>query len=223
MAEDRHYRIVRASGPVAPDCSWNKPAFRNASVTSLEFFMGARPHPMPSVRVKCVSTPVSLSVIFRVVDHHVRCSVTDYQGPVYGDSCVEFFFTPGTDLAQGYFNIECNCGGTLLFHHQTARGRDRVAVSAVDAERLAVSHTMPRVVEPELPGPVEWCVEYAIPFDLLARYAPVEAPGPGAVWRGNFYKCADRTTHPHWLTWAPVPLPEPDFHRKEYFGTLLFQ
>ncbi len=185
--------------------------------------MGDRPSPMPRVQVKCVWSPECLSVIFKVTDHHVRCAVTEHQGPVWRDSCVELFFTPGTDLAAGYFNVECSCGGTILFMHQTARGRDRVPVSIGDVERLSPAHTLPRVVEPEIPGPVEWCVEYAIPFDLLSRYAPVEVPRPGVRWRGNFHKCADGTSHPHWLTWAPIPLPQPDFHRKEYFGTLLFQ
>ena len=34
--------------------------------------------------------------------------------------------------------------------------------------------------------------------------------------------CADRSSHPHWLTWAPVDCPQPDFHRKEFYGTLEF-
>jgi hypothetical protein len=40
---------------------------------------------------------------------------SSYQGDVWTDSCVEFFFTPGPDLDDGYFNIEANCGGTLEF------------------------------------------------------------------------------------------------------------
>ena len=39
----------------------------------------------------------------------------------------------------------------------------------------------------------------------------VISPSPRAVWRVNFYKCADDTSHPHWLTWSPVELPDPKF------------
>jgi hypothetical protein len=177
---------------------------------------------MPEVRVKLAWMPDSLSVIFRVVDHHVRCVATGLHGPVWEDSCVEFFFTPGTDLGEGYFNIECNCGGAVLFMHQSERGKCRVRVSPADVGTLRVRHTMPEIVEPEIPGPVAWCVEYNVRCDVLRRYAPVAVPAPGVRWRGNFCKCADGTSHPHWLTWAPIRLPEPDFHRKEYFGTLLF-
>ena len=43
---------------------------------------------------------------------------------------------------------------------------------------------------------------------------------PKAV-RGNFYKCGDKTAHPHFVSWNPVGTPSPDFHRPEFFGELL--
>jgi hypothetical protein len=222
VAQESVYRVARATEPAVPDCRWDKPAVKAASVLALESFMGGRPSPMPTVQAKLVWRQDNLSVIFKVLDYHVRCVATTLNGPVCADSCVEFFFTPGPDLEEGYFNIECNCGGTVLFMHQSERGKDRVPVSPADAAALHVSHTMPEVVEPELPGPVAWSVEYTVPYEVLTRYAPVAVPAAGARWRGNFHKCADGTSHPHWLTWAPIPLPRPDFHRKEYFGTLLF-
>jgi len=58
---------------------------------------------------------------------------------------------------------------------------------------------------------------------LLKRYCPVITPSPQAEWRVNFYKCADDTSHPHWLTWSPVDLPEPNFHHPQSFGILQFE
>jgi hypothetical protein len=40
--------------------------------------------------------------------------------------------------------------------------------------------------------------------------------------RGNFYKCGDKLPVPHYLSWAPIATPRPDFHRPEYFDTLMF-
>jgi hypothetical protein len=222
MTEAPVYRVARASGPIVADCRWEKPALAEAPVLSLECFMGERPSPMPVVQARLLYDRECLHVIFHVVDHYVRCLVEDYQGPVWGDSCVEFFFTPGSDIGEGYFNIETNCGGSVLFMHQTARGRDRVPVAASDAETLSIARTMPRITEQELPGPLAWLVEYRVAFNVLARYAPVSLPAPGVTWRANFHKCAETTSHPHYLTWSPILLPRPDFHRKEFFGTLLF-
>jgi hypothetical protein len=130
---------------------------------------------------------------------------------------------PGSDPREGYFNIEANCGGVLLFRHQLARGVERHEVSPEDASLLAVAHTLPARVDPELPGPVTWLVSYRVPFDLLGRYAPVVRPRAGVRWRANFYKCGDETSHPHWLAWSPVEVLKPDFHRPERFGTLVFE
>jgi hypothetical protein len=164
-----------------------------------------------------------LHVIFRVEDRYVRALAERYQDPVCNDSCVEFFFTPGTDLRSGYFNIEMNCGGTVLFRHQHGRGVEQREVSEEDARRLEPAHSLPSRVDPELPGPVTWLVSYRVPFEVLARYATVERPRPGVSWRANLYKCGDATSHPHWLSWSPVDVPAPDFHRSEFFGTLRFE
>jgi hypothetical protein len=56
----------------------------------------------------------------------------------------------------------------------------------------------------------------------LERYCPVRPPEIRGRWRVNFYKCADRTSHPHWLTWAPVDSPAPNFHLPDAFGIMEF-
>ena len=44
---------------------------------------------------------------------------------------------------------------------------------------------------------------------------------PGIHFRGNCYKCGDRTEHPHFLAWNPVHTPTPDFHRPEFLGEMI--
>jgi hypothetical protein len=53
---------------------------------------------------------------------------------------------------------------------------------------------------------------------VLERYVGPLAPLAGQVWRGNFYKCGDRTSHPHWAAWSPVD--ELNFHLPRCFGAL---
>jgi hypothetical protein len=45
----------------------------------------------------------------------------------------------------------------------------------------------------------------------------------GHVARANFYKCGDETETPHFGAWSPVQTPQPDFHRPEFFGRLVFE
>jgi len=238
--------VHRAAMPPAPTPDWNAPAWRDVPCLEIALPVGgavarpgggavarpgggavARPgggavaH-RPHTVARLAWDDECLHVVFRVEDRYVRAVVDRYQGPVCTDSCVELFFTPGTDLSEGYFNIEVNCGGVVLFHHQHGRGVPHAAVAEQDGRRLGVAHTMPARVEPEIPGPVTWLVAYRVPFEVLERYAPVARPRPGAAWRANLYKCGDATSHPHWLSWSPVEVPAPDFHRPERFGTLGF-
>ncbi len=216
------YKVLRAPERIEPDARWEKEAWDGVPSLCLSHWMGEPPAHRPATEAKLLYDETFLYVIFRVKDAFVRCVVADYQGPVCTDSCAEFFFTPGGDLRDGYFNLETNCGGTVLFKHQLARGERCVAMDAELGRSLAVAHTMPGRIEPEITEPVTWCVEYRIAPAALAAYARVTTPGPGVLWRANFYKCGDSTSHPHWLTWAKVDRPKPDFHRPEFFGELEF-
>jgi hypothetical protein len=184
--------------------------------------MGQRPEHLPNTRVKAVYDDDHLYVLFRVEDRYIKAVAQGHQSPVYQDSCVEFFFTPGTDLSQGYFNLEVNCGGTVLFQHQTARGKDTIRIADDDVDMIMVAHSMPAVIAREIQEPRAWMLEYRLPLSVIGKYAPLTRPRPGAVWRANFTKCADHTSHPHWLTWSAIDRPTPDFHRPEYFGELIF-
>ena len=153
----------------------------------------------------------------------MRAVAPKNQGRVWEDSCVEFFFTPGPDPAAGYMNLEMNCGGTLLFsaHARDPRGE---GVTDDDRDRIEVARTVPtRIVEPEITEPLTWVVEYRLPIDVIDKNLRTTRPGPGVRWRANFYKCGDKTSHPHWLTWSVIDRPEPSFHVPECFGTLLFR
>jgi hypothetical protein len=162
---------------------------------------------------------------FRVEDRYVRCAHTGFNDKVYTDSCVEFFVKPRPD--RGYFNFEFNCGGAFLISYITdpARTPDGFRkferLSAELASHIRVYPSMPPVVEPEQETPVTWQLGFAIPLFVLEHYTQEVATGPSQEWTGNFYKCGDKTSHPHWASWNPVR--ELNFHAPECFGTLVFE
>lgn len=198
-------------------------AWRSVAPITLDHYMGAAPCHRPTTEIKLLYDEAWVYVFFRVHDRHVVARASDHQDMVCVDSCVEWFFTPGPDLDDGYFNIETNCGGTMLLHHQQARNTDERIIPRETIDTMDIHHSLPRRVTPEIAEPVIWTVSYRVPISDLSRVAEVTRPGPGVVWRGNFYKCADESSHPHWLTWAPIDLPEPDFHQKGFFGTIRFE
>lgn len=211
--------------PRAPGISigWNQPPWQDIRPERLCNWMGEKPDHFPQTEVKVAWEETAVHLFFRVEDRFVRAIATHHQQSVCGDSCVEFFFTPGPDIFPGYFNLEMNCGGTMLFHFQPREDREGIEIPRSDCEKITVAHSLPKMVEPELQERVVWTVAYSLPVSLLEGYCPVTPPSPDVRWRVNFYKCADKTSHPHWLTWAPVDFARPNFHLPRSFGILAFE
>ncbi len=217
------YRVTKLSGPIEIDANWDKPAWDKIKPLLISQHMGEEPAHRPQVLAKLAWDDDALSIIFRVEDRYVRAVAREYQDTVCGDSCVEFFFTPGTQIGRSYFNIEVNCGGTMLFWWHP-EGGDAIPVVVEDFKSVEIGHTLPKIVDPEKEEPTAWAVEYRLPFAIVKKYCPdAVKPAPDAVWKANFYKCADATSHPHWLTWSFVNYPTPRFHLPEYFGALKFE
>ncbi len=217
------YRIQRAETPFGLKDKWDKGQWAKTEALQLTHFMGTQPEHLPDTRAKLLYDDNHLYVFFRVTDQYVRAVAKTFHDPVYQDSCVEFFFTPGKDLGEGYFNLEANCGARFLLHHQIARGENQREVAVEDCRKIEIKASLPQTVDPEMTEPMVWTLHYALPIELLKKYAPVEAPAPGVSWRANFYKCADHSSHPHWLTWNCVDKPDPDFHVPHCFGTIVFE
>ena len=107
-------------------------------------------------------------------------------------------------------------------YHQVSRNHCSKELSDNDLDQIQIASSLPKLITKEIKQPVTWTLEYKLPFSILAKYTEVITPARGVEWKANFYKCADRSSHPHWLTWSIVDLPKPDFHRPEFFGTLIF-
>jgi len=218
------YTVKRAKGSITIDGNWNKSAWKDVEPLELTYYMGERPEHLPKTQAKLVYDDDAVYVIFRVEDQYIRAVAQKHQDMVCRDSCAEFFFTPGTDVAKGYYNLEMNCGGIMLMYFQVVPRQPRTKLTPEDFEQIQVAHSMPTQVDPEITEPTVWTVEYRIPNTLISKYAndPV-LPAPGVTWRANFFKCGDQTSKPHWLTWSYVDRPKPDFHVPECFGTLTFE
>jgi hypothetical protein len=179
----------------------------------------------PGVRVRGAYDATGLYWRFDVHDRFVRSVVREHNGPVCTDSCVEFFFQPAS--FEGYINIEANCGGTLHVGcsptsvSSATPGNGSRPLPPEEIAGLVVRTSLPETVEPELPGPVDWWAVMTIPFSVVTSVTGASAPQPGDLWRGNFYKCGDRTSHPHWAAWADIGALR-NFHQPERFGTLRF-
>ena len=66
----------------------------------------------PEVQFRIAHTDDAILVHYKVKESSVRAVAAGDNGAVWEDACVEFFSIPAGDGI--YYNVECNCVGTLL-------------------------------------------------------------------------------------------------------------
>lgn len=149
-----------------------------------------------------------LWIRFLVEGDYMRAEGKHDQDPVWQDSCVEFFVQVG----DKYRNFEFNCLGVCL----SAIGPDRYTREPLGADKLSgiIRYASFSLNNPPVEGSLyDWSLTVGIPLDLIQLT-------PGSRFRCNFYKCGDKTKIPHYVSWVPINVPAPDFHRPEFFGEL---
>ena len=217
------YCVRRAAGPVALDGAWDSAVWHRAGTAPVAHCVGGDFEHQPVTQARVLYDDQALYVAFRVEDRYVQAAAQTWHDKVCRDSCVELFFTPGEDTSVGYFNFEINCGGVMLAHFQPAPGENIRQMPLELCETIDIWSSMPHQVEPEIAEPTTWQVAYRLPLAILGHFLKITPPQTGVRWKANFYKCADKTSHPHWLSWAPIDTPGPNFHRPDSFGALLFE
>jgi len=217
------YNVHKLTQSMKIDADWNKPQWQNIKEIDINNRMGDKPLFTPTVKAKMMYDNENLYLIFHVNDRYVRCRVTDYNGPVYEEPAVEFFFSPDPAFPDRYFNLEINCGGTPLMHYNDFSAKTHNPLELEDIYKVEIAHSLPRVVDPEITEPVTWTIEYKIPLAMLEKYSKIIYPKPGISWLANFYKIAEKGTNIHFLTWSVVDNPEPDFHLPRFFGNIKFE
>ena len=166
----------------------------------------------PFAHGRIARTEDALVVDFRVSGLDLRARNLEDNQQQWEDSCVEFFVEdPDGSL---YYNFEINPLGKVL----AARGASRTGrVQRPREEMQQILRTAQLEGEQDFEGGIwNWRVTLVIPFELIG----VDSEALPEQLRANFYKCGDKTAHPHYVSWNPVETPAPDFHRPEYFGQL---
>lgn len=136
---------------------------------------------------------------------------TEYNQPVYLDSCLEFF----ADWANAgkYVNMEMNSLGTLLSCIGAGRGQRTPIADLTGGEIFGV-----------VSGKTQdgWFITADIKLDIICKLygCTPDIFKKGYKFGGNFYKCGDETEVAHYGMWNPVGTEKPDFHRPEFFGEL---
>ncbi len=165
-----------------------------------------------------------LYIGFRCEDDYVWGTVTERDGPVYDEECVEVFLNPA-GVAYQYYEINLSPKNVVydacVLNRRTREDPFNKFIALRDFD-LADLHTAVHIRgQSDAPGRATgWTAEYAIPFDELFG-APNVPPRPGDTWRVNFYRIdsPEKGQREHYA-WSPTG--RPAFHLPWRFGTLRF-
>lgn len=158
-----------------------------------------------------------LFIHFVVNEKYTMSRITEDNGEVWTDSCVEFFLALDD---SGYYNFEFTPIGKMLLAFRKERPAATPATTGIlNSIRRFPSLGNVHFGEKQLGHP--WELTVGIPATALFKHNLKSWQGVEA--RVNVYKCGDKLTLPHYLSWSPVDTPRPDFHVARCFRNAYFE
>lgn len=170
----------------------------------------------PDVSFRMFHSGKYLFLRFDVAERYTAARVTEDNGRVWTDSCVEFFIATDNSI---YYNFETTCIGKLLLGARKSRTEAEHASEPI-LKSIRRYTSLPGLPFAEREGDNCWQVTLAIPPQALFRHGLSDWSGLEA--RINLFKCGDDLSHPHFLSWQPIRSEKPDFHRPEFFAPVRF-
>ena len=156
----------------------------------------------------------NLYIRFSVRGNYLRAVNTKDGTSVKEDSCVgAAFYNKSTGLI---YDFAFNCIGTA----KVRVGKESNAMQPISIEQYQSICRFADLGQRaffEMEGMFSWSVTVAIPFKMLDL-----TDAASSEITGNFYKRADGTTLPHYLSWSPIKSEYPDFLLTEFFGEIKF-
>lgn len=169
----------------------------------------------PAFSFRMAHTSQSLIIEYHVREASIASVAGRDNGRVWEDSCCEFFSQiPGDDF---YYNMECNCTGRLLIGCGPVReGRHLAPASVLDKVQRWSSLGSDDIALVE--GDFSWNMVLIIPKE--AWFQSNVLSFDGMKMKANIYKCGDKLSQPHFLSWNKIDIETPDFHRPDFFGEM---
>jgi hypothetical protein len=205
------------------DGKLDDPAWKAAAVIDRfpSFWKKSDPGPAHATKARLLWDRDALYYAAEMTDPDVRASGTKHNDRLWDGDVFELFVKPGPDRPE-YFEFQANPRSVLFEAAFLARNRPAVPFEA--RKSLGMSAVAMTDGTPDRPGAAAkgWTVEGRIPW---TAFGPAfTRPEPGATW--SFALCrydyfGPEKTEP--ILMSSAPLTQPNFHRFEDYGRLLFQ
>ncbi|MBO4940788.1 MAG: carbohydrate-binding family 9-like protein [Clostridia bacterium] len=167
----------------------------------------------PKVEFNVCYSSEGFHVHFTAYEKNPKAIATKHFGMVHLDSCLEWFVVFDPEHCDRYFNFEVNPNGAMNVSFR----KDRYEKIDLTEEDLLMLGIKTEIFDNY------WTADYTVTFDFIKKYIPDYEFKSGMTLPANVYKCGDETEFPHWGCWCMVDREKPDFHKPEYFGTMVIE
>lgn len=207
----KHYSIAKVTT--------SEPHWPDIPTLSIDNYPWYKSGLQQATRVQLAHSDDALFIRINADDRHSFAQQTKLNHMlICEDSCVEFFFSPSGKLGSSYINLEVNCCGTL--HLAYGAGREfRNFIPLELAGRVERTASIKSPVKLERGDDTCWGVDITLPFSVIEEFTQSAVDRDN--WFGNFYRCGGRK-EAQYACWNNIETTEPDYHRPEHFGKLVF-
>lgn len=172
---------------------------------------------MPLAKFRIAHDGNNIYIKYEVSETEIRAVADKNNGPVWQDSCVEFFVS--FDDSGYYYNLEQSCIGTTLLGYRKDRENASKASDTI-INTISRKSSLGQETFELKEGRFNWSLISVIPISVF--WSSHLKTFDGLKAKANFYKCGDKLAHPHYLSWSPVNIEKPDFHRVDFFQEIIF-
>ena len=170
----------------------------------------------PQASFQMAHNGTELFIRFTVEEAGTLAAIREDNGEVWTDSCVEFFIALDD---TGYYNFEFTCIGKALLGFRKERPHAvHAAPEIMQSIKRLSSLGKENFEEKSLGQP--WTLTVAIPASALFKHDIRQWKGLTA--QANLYKCGDKLSTAHYLSWAPIDTEKPNFHVPRCFIPITF-
>ncbi len=209
-----------------PDFDPADPIWEKAVTGKYEYWHERSSDHHPETTVKALHNGNDIMICWQVKDRYVRIAHVALNSMVCEDACVEAFLQP-LALDKGYFNLEINAG--TCTHSSYIRDWTRAPggfsdfeyISKDNIRKLTIKGNLPQMIDPEITEETDWWIIVRIPRVYIENIFGPIGDLSGQQWKGNFTKCADCSSRPHWGALMPID-PALNFHSPKYFHDITF-
>jgi hypothetical protein len=225
--EPRQITVPRLEGEIRVDGYLDETAWTHAAKYDGFLLNESEKKPRVKTTVFIGYTPTNLYLGWRCDDPDIQATFTKRDDPLWEEEVAELFLFPRENIPWPgpvrYFELQWNPLGTMFdaVIHNTL-GEDGWSQKMQGdwewtAEGMQSAVAVDGTVQESGDTDQGWTVEAVIPFADFG----VNAPKPGTIWRGNFYRYNRDTDKSNELL-SLHPTTKPSFHEPKRFMKIKF-